>query len=500
MPALEVGTRRFFVEDPSHEPESAVAALSRKRVEDGAGRISRRLPEKKAPRPEAAGFARGSGKERQEIGAVRLESEKVGDDGFFPDDRERRPGEVLASRDEADHPVVAGGPRVETPVDASAIAYRAMLVDRPWRLAMSTTAALAELRGNAGGSYDPLLVEEFAQMTLARGAIAQAEQVLAGARELAILSELTPTFHSLLDLQQLLERVLGLLEKRMPGTRLAIMLEDPLTVDLVLRASAGHWSPSANRRLPKGRGVVGWVMEHAEAQVVEDIRLDARWVPTGDDTRSALIVPLLSGGRPMGVLGLLSGSIGAFGQRDLTLMQAVGAQLAAAIEVADLHERLKVAASTDGLTGIHNHRYFWDRLEEEVARAERRGTFLSVAYFDLDELKRVNDSHGHLGGDAVLRTLGHLIGGHVRQEDVPARYGGDEFAIIMPDTPRDEAEKAVARLMELLDRTRVELDGGVTVEMPRRSWGVATYPTDATNAKDLVDHADTRAYALKRAR
>ena len=200
----------------------------------------------------------------------------------------------------------------------------------------------------------------------------------------------------------------------------------------------------------------------------------------------------------MGILALLSSSVGAFGQRDVTLMQAVGAQLAAAIEVAGLHERLKVAATTDGLTGIHNHRYFWERLEEEVARAERRGTLLSIAYFDIDELKRVNDSHGHLAGDAVLRTLGQVINGHVRQEDVPARYGGDEFAIIMPETPKDEAETAVERLMELLDRTRIELDGGLTVEMPRRSWGVATYPVDAATAKDLVDHADTRAYAAKR--
>ncbi|MDE3101050.1 MAG: diguanylate cyclase [Chloroflexota bacterium] len=383
---------------------------------------------------------------------------------------------------------------------AVVIAYHAMLVDRPYRAALSVDAAIAELRANAGSSFDPVLVEEYAAMILARGAIAQAEQELAGARELAILSELTPQFHTLLDLQQLLERVLALLKKRMPDTRLGIFLGDPATGDLVLRATAGDWPPEAHRRLTRGHGIAGWVMEHAQAQIVDDVQLDTRWVPTGDDTRSVLEVPLVAGGRPVGILALLRTTIAGFAQGDLTLMQAVGAQIAGAIEVAGLHERLKVAASTDALTGIHNFRYFWDRLEEEVSRAERRSGRLSIAYFDIDGLKRVNDRHGHLAGDAVLRTLGAVIGGHVRGEDVPARYGGDEFAIVMPETPREEAETVVQRLMELLDRTPVDLGDGRTIAMPSRSWGVGEYPRDARTAKDLVEMADRRAYAHKRAR
>ncbi len=382
---------------------------------------------------------------------------------------------------------------------AVSIAYHAMLVDRPYRGAMPVEAAIAELRANAGTCYDPLLVEEFATMILARGAIAQAEHELTGARELAILSEITPQFHTLLDLQQLLERVLSLLEKRMPENRLAIYLEDSASGDLVLRASAGNWSPMAHRRMPRGRGIAGWVMEHAQAQIADDVRLDTRWVPTGDDTRSALVVPLVAGGRPVGILVLLSATVGAFAQRDVTLMQAVGAQLAGAIEVAGLHERLKVAASTDALTGIHNYRYFWDRLEEEVSRAERRSGQLSVAYFDIDGLKKVNDRYGHLAGDAVLRRLGNVIGANVRGEDVPARYGGDEFAIVMPETPREEAESVVQRLMELLDRARVDLGDGRSIAMPPRSWGVAAYPADAHTAKELVEKADARAYTRKRA-
>jgi diguanylate cyclase (GGDEF)-like protein len=100
----------------------------------------------------------------------------------------------------------------------------------------------------------------------------------------------------------------------------------------------------------------------------------------------------------------------------------------------------------------------------------------------------------------VLRTLGGLIGRRVRTEDIPARYGGDEFAIVMPETPRDEAERVVQRLMDELDRSEVELTDGRRIRMPARSWGIAAYPFDAKTAKALVENADGRAYARKRAR
>ena len=83
---------------------------------------------------------------------------------------------------------------------------------------------------------------------------------------------------------------------------------------------------------------------------------------------------------------------------------------------------------------------------------------------------------------------------------MPARYGGDEFAIVMPDTPRDEAERVVQRLMDELDRCEVELGDGGRIRMPARSWGIACYPLDGQTARALVENADTRAYARKRAR
>ena len=382
------------------------------------------------------------------------------------------------------------------------LSYHAMLAERPYRRGLEPRIALGELRLLAGSRYDPGLVDEFVHMIEERGGVESAQlEVQEGARELAILAEITPQFNTLLDLKQLLDRVLHSLERHWPDSRIHILLRDEHTEELVVRAVAGEeGAVGAGVRLARGHGLASWVVEHREPLNIEDVRQDPRARKQDESTRARILVPLINEARAIGVLAVSSRHVGAFSQRDLTLLQAVGAQIAAAIEVAELHERLKHAANTDALTGLHNFRYFYDRLEEEIARAERRGTPLAVAYFDIDGLKRVNDSHGHIAGDAVLRTLGSAIDSHVRAEDVPARYGGDEFAIVMPETARDEAEKVVGRLMDLLDTTRIDLGDERSIAMPARSWGVSSYPTDGTSAKELVENADTRADARKRAK
>lgn len=258
-----------------------------------------------------------------------------------------------------------------------------------------------------------------------------------------MLAQITPEFHQLLNVQTLMDRVFAIPERHFPGSFFTILLEDELSKDLVVRAARGPGPDLVGPiRLPASRSISGWVFDHGESQLVDDARADQRYLGN-ERIRSEVNVPLISNGWAIGVVAVDHPQVGASTQRDLTLLQTVGAQIAAVIDVAELHERLKRAANIDALTGIHNYGYFYQRLEEEIARAERRQTPLTVAFFDIDGLKVVNDTHGHLAGNAVLRALGKVIEAQVRTEDVPARYGGDEFAIVMPNTPREEAEKVV---------------------------------------------------------
>lgn len=154
-------------------------------------------------------------------------------------------------------------------------------------------------------------------------------------------------------------------------------------------------------------------------------------------------------------------------------------------------ERFKALSRTDPLTQLHNFRYFYELIEREVERAARYGRPLSLAIIDIDKFKEINDRHGHLAGDRVLRHLGKLILDWKRSTDLAFRYGGDEFAVLMPEARRKQAEDAALRLTRRL---------AASDEEPRctLSIGIAQFrPGEKT--VDLVGRADAAAYSAKRA-
>jgi diguanylate cyclase (GGDEF)-like protein len=228
--------------------------------------------------------------------------------------------------------------------------------------------------------------------------------------------------------------------------------------------------------------------------------------------QSSLMVPLVVGGAVVGSLEVSEAVYPRhFTEQETALCVALGEQAAVAIHNAQLYrqvreqkETIERQATIDGLTGLYNHRFFWERLRDEVARARRYGHPLSLLMLDLDDFKLVNDRFGHPVGDELLRAVGRALQTQIRQGvDCAARYGGEEFAVILPSTESELGGGGVDGAVSTAERIRHAVAGlrapvadpawkGITV-----SIGVATVPIHADAAEELVAMADRALYAAK---
>lgn len=238
----------------------------------------------------------------------------------------------------------------------------------------------------------------------------------------------------------------------------------------------------------------------AESKAAREVVTSLEPVRKTERGRRVIALPLTSGEKLTGVLeGVREGTrASAFTRRDMALLGALALPLASALanslRIAEA-ERLSL---TDDLTKLHNARYLRQYLLSEIKRARRYGTACAALFFDLDNFKIINDVHGHLVGSHVLMEMATIILSSVRDTDVVARYGGDEFVVVLPESNMEQAAFVAGRVREKIERHVFTGGRGLRLELSA-SFGVAGFPQHAQSPQQLIASADAAMYEAKAA-
>jgi len=393
---------------------------------------------------------------------------------------------------------------VATPTSATVLARQLA----GWHRNIEQTGALAEIGRRIetlAGQNDQLaakIAEVESQATSLGRQRERLDQALRRIRQVATLSREI----NCLDLDRIVKVCVERLPALVEAKRASFYFYEAAEDRLVLQGHS-HQHPIAERvdlrsspRSPMAlavrRGELLLIREFQEFEQARDVILDREYRDQYATT-SCIIVPLKGGGRVHGVLNLADKQGGArFDEEiDLPVVEQIAELIGASIYNVELYREMERCAKTDALTGLANRRAVEEALERESDRSRRYGAPLSILLTDVDELKRVNDDHGHEAGDVVLRNLASLLSETVRSVDVPGRWGGDEFLVVLPDTNLAQAEQLAKRLLERVHKDPARI--GRTVLASGLSIGLAEYDKKES-VTDLLRRTDQAMYEAKR--
>ena len=281
-----------------------------------------------------------------------------------------------------------------------------------------------------------------------------------------------------------------------------ITVDGPRVRKFALRTSPDHHILGLERyELPSQAGITRWVLLEGQPVHVPDVGADPRYHPSIDSlpgirTAACLAAPLKVRDATLGVLVAVNriDEASPFHDRHLRILSLLANQTAIAIENGKLYRRAEQLAVTDDLTQVYNYRFLKMGLRREVKRAARFSQKFSILMIDVDNLKKYNDKNGHLRGSEVLRLIAQILVREARSIDLVAKYGGDEFVAILPQTSREGACVLAERVKVSVAASAFPLaePGTITV-----SLGVATYPENGITAGELLESADIALYAAK---
>jgi diguanylate cyclase (GGDEF)-like protein/putative nucleotidyltransferase with HDIG domain len=305
---------------------------------------------------------------------------------------------------------------------------------------------------------------------------------------------------NVLDLGELAEAMLRPLTKAVGASQASLLLtiDDALVSQYAERLVEGE--PITSMKLGKESPIVNWLTKEDKPLSLEFINLTPEFRGVSETEMKSLesleielLCPIKSKGNLIGILALSKKqSGGSYSTDDMDLLVTVASEAGVVMENAQLYAKAKERAHTDELTGLFNHRYFHERLDEEISRCSRFGDIFSLLFLDVDLFKAYNDIYGHLAGDDMLKQMGQYIKNSIRGIDMAFRYGGDEFTVILPQATIDDACKVAERIRKKIE---VEMDSkGAPLTC---SLGIASWPTDGVMREEIIQAADASLYYAK---
>ena len=239
------------------------------------------------------------------------------------------------------------------------------------------------------------------------------------------------------------------------------------------------------------------VAKQAEPVTVKDIGGRIDYQPQRSNTRSVMIVPMVAHGKTIGILTAESSKAGAFGEKDQNMLTVVARAAGMSLENAMLHHKMEELTITDELTGVYNYRYFAEKLREEQRRASRYNLPLSLIMLDIDWFKKFNDTYGHEIGNIVLKGITSVVKKCIRDVDILCRYGGEEFVVILPQTPQIEVTPIGERIRQQIYET--SFGGGDNIPQLKVtvSVGISSFPENGKPHEELLSITDNALYRAK---
>jgi diguanylate cyclase (GGDEF)-like protein len=317
-------------------------------------------------------------------------------------------------------------------------------------------------------------------------------------KHLAALYRITSVAQTTVNQQAVLDKIIENITKEFGAVNVALLLFDEVKEVLIVRAHTSYFQEfGSSVQIALGEGICGYAAQQREVIYIPNVKDDSRYIYSGSDCVSELAIPLVIKDKLLGVLDIETTEKREFRDMDIDMFRSIANQIAITIDHANYVSQVQVQAITDGMTGLYNYRYFRTCLLQEFKRAKRYERPLAFLMMDIDWFKMYNDHYGHQKGDVILRKIANLIHSAVRDVDIVVRYGGEEFAVILPETSIYDATVIAERIRKNVAEFPFEHYETQPLGFLSVSIGIAGFPRDATNDVELIQHADSALYAAK---